>query len=245
MEEKIKVKQGENKKKLRYVGVYDKIFEKIKDGEFEEKLPAEPELAKLMGVSRMTLRQALTLLREDGIIKNVQGKGNFIISNGVKWEKGLETFGHPVYNSLNDVIDEVEFQFRIEPSTDYTNKVLERKTPVAIFAERWYKCKGVAKAYTLSILPVETIKEREIDLNNSEELLEYLEKEIYMEARHSNLKLIYSESGNFSAVKYKISDSNKCYLVTESLYSKNKYPEVHNKHYLPIENSHIEINRKA
>lgn len=245
MEEKIKVKQGENKKKLRYVGVYDKIFEKIKDGEFEEKLPAEPELAKLMGVSRMTLRQALTLLREDGIIKNVQGKGNFIISNGVKWEKGLETFGHPVYNSLNDIIDEVEFQFRIEPSTDYTNKVLERKTPVAIFAERWYKCKGVAKAYTLSILPVETIKEREIDLNNSEELLEYLEKEIYMEARHSNLKLIYSESGNFSAVKYKISDSNKCYLVTESLYSKNKYPEVHNKHYLPIENSHIVINRKA
>ena len=102
----------------------------------------------------------------------------------------------------------------------------------------------MAKAYTLSILPVETIKEREIDLNNSEELLKYLEKELYEEARHSNLKLIYSESGNFSAIKYKISESNKCYLVTESLYSKNKYPEVHNKHYLPIEHSHIEINRK-
>lgn len=244
MEEKLKVEQEKKKKKLRYVGVYDKIFEMIKDGEFEEKLPAEPELAKLMGVSRMTLRQALTLLREDGIIKNIQGKGNFIISNGVKWEKGLETFGHPVYDSLNDIIDEVEFKFRIEPSTDYTNKVLEKKTPVIIFAERWYKHRGVAKAYTLSILPVETIKEREIDLNNSEELLKYLEKEIYMEARHSNLKLVYSESGNFSAGKYKISDSNRCYLIAESLYSKNKYPEVHNKHYLPIENSHIEINRK-
>lgn len=244
MEEKENKELEKKKKKLRYVGVYDNIYEKIKDGEFEDRLPTEPELAKLMGVSRMTLRQALTLLREDGIIKNIQGKGNFIISNGVKWEKGLETFGHPVYDSLNDIIDEVEFQFRIEPSTDYTNKVLERKTPVIIFADRWYKYKGIAKAYTLSILPVETIKEREIDLNNSEELLKYLEKEIYKEARHSNLKLVYSESGNFSAIKYKISESNKCYLVTESLYSKNKYPEVHNKHYLPIENSHIEINRK-
>ena len=235
----------EKKKKLRYVGVYDKLYEKIKDGEFENQLPTEPELAKIMGVSRMTLRQALTLLQEDGIVKNIQGKGNFIIKGAVKWEKGLETFGHPVHDSINEAIDEVEFQFRIEPSTDYTNKVLERKTAVVIFADRWFKVKGEAVAYTLSIIPVETISEENINLADEKELLNYLEKGVYEKARHSNLQLIYSESGNFSAVKYKISDSNKCYLTTESLYCKNKYPSVHNKHYLPIEHSHIEINRKA
>lgn len=245
MEKEKNVLDVDRKKKLRYVGVYDKLYEKIKDGEFEDKLPTEPELAKFMGVSRMTLRQALTLLQDDGIVKNIQGKGNFIIKGAAKWEKGLETFGHPVHDTINNPIDEVEFQFRLEPSTEYTNSVLERKTSVVIFADRWYKVKGEAVAYTLSIIPVETISEENIDLNNEKELLDFLEKGIYRKARHSNLQLVYSESGNFSSIKYKISDSNKCYLTIESLYSKNKYPSVHNKHYLPIEHSHIEINRKV
>ena len=62
-----------NKKIPRCVAVYDKLYEMIKEGEFshEERLPTEPELAKIMGVSRMTLRQALSLLQEDGIIKTV------------------------------------------------------------------------------------------------------------------------------------------------------------------------------
>ena len=72
-----------NKKIPRCVAVYDKLYEMIKEGEFshESRLPSEPDLAKLMGVSRMTLRQALSLLQEDGIIKNIRGKGNFIMQS--------------------------------------------------------------------------------------------------------------------------------------------------------------------
>jgi len=51
-----------SKKLPKCVAVYDKLFKLIKDGEFDEagKLPTEPELAKIMEVSRMTLRQAFT-----------------------------------------------------------------------------------------------------------------------------------------------------------------------------------------
>ena len=127
------------KKIPRCVAVYNKLFQMIKDGEFvqDSRLPTEPELAKTMGVSRTTLRQALAFLQEDGIIKNMQGKGNFVMKSGVKIEKGLETLEHPVYSSVTEEIDEVELEFRIEPSSDYTAKVLERKTPVVIFADRW------------------------------------------------------------------------------------------------------------
>ena len=57
-------------------------------------LPSEPELASRMGVSRMTLRRALSLLIDDGLVKNIRGKGNFIraqenLSNSGK--HGLET----------------------------------------------------------------------------------------------------------------------------------------------------------
>lgn len=69
-----------------YVTVYEEIFSMINRGEFKlgEKLPGENELAKMLNVSRGTLRQALLLLQEDNIIFNYQGKGNFITNNKFK-----------------------------------------------------------------------------------------------------------------------------------------------------------------
>jgi DNA-binding GntR family transcriptional regulator len=42
------------------------------------KLKAEPELAKELGVSRGTLRRALTTLVEEGLLKQVPGRGTFV-----------------------------------------------------------------------------------------------------------------------------------------------------------------------
>lgn len=235
------------KKIPRCVAVYNKLFEKIKEGEFVQgmALPTEPELAKTMGVSRTTLRQALSFLQEDGIIKNIQGKGNFVMRSGAKIEKGLEILEHPVYSAVTEEIDEVEFEFRIEPSTDYTAKVLERKTPVVIFADRWYKSKGKTVAYTLSTIPVETISEEGIELSEKENLLKYLETIVYEKAKHSSLKLTFSEAGNVSAMKYTVSESKKFYLLGETIHIKNKYPVLYNKHYIPVENGSILIDRRV
>lgn len=64
----------------RYIEVYNKILRNIKQGLYEEenKLPNENKLAEQMGVSRMTLRQAILLLQEDGVVESRQGVGNFI-----------------------------------------------------------------------------------------------------------------------------------------------------------------------
>src|SRR5918999_6327389 len=43
-----------------------------------EQLPAEPELAAALGVSRATLRDALRSLEEDGFVTRVQGAGTFV-----------------------------------------------------------------------------------------------------------------------------------------------------------------------
>lgn len=190
MTEKLKQLVNGEKKIPRCVEVYNKLFEMIKDGEFvqDSRLPTEPELAKAMGVSRTTLRQALAFLQEDGIIKNVHGKGNFVMKSGIKLEKGLEVLEHPVYSSVTEKIDEVEFEFKIEPSSDYTAKVLERKTPVVIFADRWYKSEGKTVAYTLSIIPVETISEEGIDLSDKNQLLNYLEKKCMKKQNTHQLK---------------------------------------------------------
>ena len=67
-------------KEPKYVTIYNILFKMITLGEFSknDRLPSEPDLARDLGVSRTTLRQALTLLQEDGLIKIIRGKGNFI-----------------------------------------------------------------------------------------------------------------------------------------------------------------------
>jgi GntR family transcriptional repressor for pyruvate dehydrogenase complex len=48
---------------------------KIKYG---EKLPPERELAKILGVSRTTLREALKRLEHNGVFRTVQGRGTYL-----------------------------------------------------------------------------------------------------------------------------------------------------------------------
>ncbi len=45
-----------------------------------QRLPAEPQLAEQLGVSRATLRQALSLLTQEGLLVRQHGRGTFVSS---------------------------------------------------------------------------------------------------------------------------------------------------------------------
>lgn len=60
------------------------LFErKISDGEFPQgsKLPNELELARTLGVSRVTVRNALSLLHSKGLLLRQRGRGTFVCEN--------------------------------------------------------------------------------------------------------------------------------------------------------------------
>lgn len=56
------------------------LQEDIKAGRlpYQQKLPTEEQLTKQFGVSRITVRQALTWLEQNGYIHKIQGKGSFV-----------------------------------------------------------------------------------------------------------------------------------------------------------------------
>lgn len=233
----------EKPKELRYVSVYNQLFKMINEGNFPEgsRLPSEPELAKLIGVSRTTLRQALSLLQDDGLVNNIRGKGNFIVKSKPNNNIGLETIGHPVYKCMNAMIDDVEIKLRIEPSTDYFNQILVKKTAVVVLVDRWYKSKGKTIAYTFTLLPIETISNLNIDLNNQDEFLKLLENDIYKLCNNTLVEIKYSTAGNFAAKTDPLSDKNQFHLIQETIYNENEIPIASNKHYLPIESSCIKF----
>lgn len=65
---------------LVYVQVADWIRARIAQGELQpgDKLPAERDLAAEVGVAYMTVRRAMKLLRDQGIIVTVVGRGTFV-----------------------------------------------------------------------------------------------------------------------------------------------------------------------
>ncbi|MCM0649993.1 GntR family transcriptional regulator [Clostridium swellfunianum] len=233
-------------KEFKFLTVYNQLFKMINEGNFPEgsRLPSEPDLSKLLGVSRTTLRQALSLLQDDGVVKNIRGKGNYIIKSHSEKPIGLEAIGHPVYKCSSDTIDEIKMELRIEPSSDYINQTLGRKTPVVVVIDRWYKSQGNPVAYSFTLIPIETISKFNIDLNNHDRVLEFIEKELYDLCSNVLVEIKYSTSGNVSAKFSPISSENQFYLVQETMYEGSDFPVVSNKHYLPIKSSFIEVHQK-
>ena len=66
-----------------------------KDIQPNDQLPTEAALGEMLGVSRITVREALAQLGEEGIIYKVQGKGTFLQRIPVLMESGLETLNTP------------------------------------------------------------------------------------------------------------------------------------------------------
>jgi DNA-binding FadR family transcriptional regulator len=78
----------------------------------DERLPPERELAQLLGVSRITVRQAIETLRAEGRVRSVSGRGGgtFQILNppSKHWKRRTEI-------AWQELMDVVEFRGLIEP----------------------------------------------------------------------------------------------------------------------------------
>ncbi len=66
------------------------LGERIAEADAGDKLPPEPQLAKDMGVSRATLREAMRSFEAQGLIMRRQGAGTFVVEKSGVFETGLE-----------------------------------------------------------------------------------------------------------------------------------------------------------
>lgn len=69
-----------------YITIHNKIKDDIDLGIWKigQRLPSERDLADDFGVSRMTLRQAITLLVEEGVLTRKVGSGTYVASTRVQ-----------------------------------------------------------------------------------------------------------------------------------------------------------------
>ncbi|MFJ7970855.1 GntR family transcriptional regulator [Psychrobacillus sp. NPDC096389] len=113
-----------------YLQVIDRIKEDIEKNIFKEKekLPSEFELAKSLGVSRATLREALRLLEEENVIVRRHGVGTFVNSKPV-FTSGIEQL-----SSISSMIRSAG----MEPGTIYLSSMQSLPTEEDI---KRFQCK--------------------------------------------------------------------------------------------------------
>jgi GntR family transcriptional regulator len=63
-----------------YSQIVDYVTARVESGDWEpgRRLPAERDLAERWGVAYLTIRRAMAVLRERGLIVSVQGRGTFV-----------------------------------------------------------------------------------------------------------------------------------------------------------------------
>ena len=70
--------------------IHEELGALIEDTESGERLPSEPDLAKNLGVSRATLREAMRTFETRGLLRRKQGVGTFVIHPTNVFETGLD-----------------------------------------------------------------------------------------------------------------------------------------------------------
>ena len=93
-----------------YYRLADDIRQKIETGELKpgDGLPPEGRLGEAYGISRMTVRQGLSLLAEAGLIETIKGKGSFVSRPRLNrlmldWEIGVQLNGKEYQYKLLEV----------------------------------------------------------------------------------------------------------------------------------------------
>ena len=76
-----------------YLQLREIIRNRIEEGEYlpGTAIPSENKLAETYGINRLTVRNAVDALVNEGILRRVQGKGVFVV--GDKYEENLDEHG--------------------------------------------------------------------------------------------------------------------------------------------------------
>ena len=121
-----------------------------------EKIPAEPELMKLYGVGRSTIREAIKTLAMTGILRVQQGSGTFI-NAGAQHETIDQRLRRADFDQINAVRKLLEEEITRLATKNHTEKDLEEmkecleKRRMAILTEERQACVDADIAFHMTI----------------------------------------------------------------------------------------------
>jgi GntR family transcriptional regulator len=161
----------------RSIHLHEQIKQLILDTNAGEKLPSEPKLAKTLGVSRATLREAMRTFETEGLIRRQQGVGTFVVHPTHVIDTGLEVLEsiETMAGRLGLQVSMGELQIDRRKATDFEAKQLHiRLDEDVVVFERVMAVDMRPVAYLVDILPSAVLNEEDLSGNFNGSVLDLL-----------------------------------------------------------------------
>lgn len=230
-----------------YVTVYETIGQWLKEGRYKpgDKLPGENVLAEQLEVSRGTLRQAMLLLQEDGLIINHQGKGNIVLSNQDLNKNGLEKIGNPIVDFSIEPVDHVVTTIGFQPATQKHQEVLKlRPSSIVAVIDITYYSGDTPAGFAMIYMPHEVLDQHEVDLENTDAVYRFYCQLLSANGLYSDTKLRLGQARERLAGILKMKEGDPLLILEEVLYSEYDTPVLSQKLFFGPEQHEICIRRK-
>ncbi|NQG97797.1 GntR family transcriptional regulator [Streptococcus suis] len=148
--------------KAAYITIHDKIKEQIDQGIWAigQRLPSERDLAEEFGVSRMTLRQGITLLVEEGVLQRKVGSGTYVANTRVQEKmRGTTSFSEIVQLQGKEPSSRVLSFIKTKPNEKEIDLLGLEKGEYVIRMERVRFADAVPVVYEVASIPARLIQD--------------------------------------------------------------------------------------
>lgn len=177
--------------------LHERLIGLISETEPGGRLPSEPKLAKQLGVSRATLREAMRIFETQGIIHRRQGVGTFVVPPSQIIDTGLE-----VLESILTQAKRKDLEIQVGPysitertATEEEAEALGLKAGDPVMQVHWVmETPDRPVAYLVDVLPAGILDIREVRENFTGSVLDLL-----MRSRKFSLTTSRTELGAVAA----------------------------------------------
>lgn len=141
------------------------------------RLPSEPELARQLGVSRATLREAMRTFETQGVIRRRQGSGTYVIHSSKVIESGLE-----ILESIETLAKRIGLpvsmgELKIEKRSANEGEAIALALPIdaeVIYLRRVILAEGRPVAYLTDTIPDDILNVHDLEQGFTGSVLDLL-----------------------------------------------------------------------
>jgi GntR family transcriptional regulator len=157
--------------------LHEDLADVIANAEHGQRLPSEPKLARELGVSRATLREAMRTFETRGVLRRKQGSGTYVVHPPEVIESGLE-----VLESINTLASKIDLpvslgEWNVEnrlPSSEEAEALDMQGYERVISVSRSILAEDRPIAYLIDVLPEDVLAPDEVDPHFSGSVLDLL-----------------------------------------------------------------------
>lgn len=215
-----------------YIPIYNRLYEDIVQGVYEKGslLPSENILSEKYGVSRNTLRQALTILNQDGYIYKKQGKGTYVLYDSRKKMRD-KIYNFLVEDALEEIKD-ITLDYNFGLPTRIARKKLELGNGDEVLASNnvyWGEQGPIGQSFLQ--IPVKILRENGISPESEEKLKEFMNHSLYRLAVENEIMIQLMEADDQVVPYLNVEPGTMLLHFEQILFDNNHRPIARIKYY--------------